>query len=418
MEPIHTLFLEALEAALKNETVDWQAPLPEEDWIALFQMAEQQRVLPMILEAVLRSEAGAQMPRAVLMPVKQGVIRSVTMQALRTDAFFSLYDELRAAQLTPVVVKGVVCRELYPNPDHRMSGDEDILLPRGQLRACHQALLAAGLTTEASEDETATEYETLFFSRDHLQHIEVHSSLFPPESDALGDLAALFDGTLDRAGDRPVAGHTLRTLSHTDHMLFLICHALKHFLHSGFGLRQVCDIALYANVHGGAIDWETVLRGCRAVRAEKFAAALFAIAAQYLTLDVKRAQLPEVWAAPDVNPAPMLADLLGSGIYGSASMSRRHSSRITLSAVSASKRGATERAGVLKAAFPSAQALEGRYPYLKTKKWLLPVAWAQRIAQYRRETAHARNNSAADAVRIGMERTALLKEYDIIRSDN
>lgn len=288
MDSLQQLFLDALHAALRGESVDWREPMEPERWAALFRMAEEHHILPMIFEAVLRSEAGRQADRAVFLPVKQGVIRSVTLQALRTQAFFELYDALCAEGLTPLVVKGVVCRELYPNPDHRMSADEDILLPPEQLRACHRALIARGFRCDSDEEETARAYETSFFSADGLTHIEVHSSLFPPESEAYGNLAALFDDAFAHAEVRPVAGHPLRTLSHTDHILFLLCHAFKHFVHSGFGLRQVSDIALYANAHGAEIDWDAVVRGCRAVRAERFAAALFAIAKAHLTLDPAR----------------------------------------------------------------------------------------------------------------------------------
>lgn len=408
------MFLDALHAALLGETVTWTEPLTEETWVALVQLAQEQKVLPIIYEAVYASVAARGTDPQLLAPVKRTVIRSVMAQAMRTEAFFKLYDALCAEGLTPLVVKGVVCRELYPKPDHRMSADEDILLPQDQLRRCHHALLAAGLKAEGDEDQTATAYETSFYSPDLLQHIELHSSLFPPESHAYGDLAALFDGAFDQSVERPVAEHTLRTLSHTDHMLFLLCHAFKHFLHSGFGVRQVCDIAMYANAFGAEIDWTRVVGACRSIRADRFAAALFGIGKTYLTLEPDRARLPKDWAASDVDSMPLLEDLLCSGVYGGASMSRRHSSRITLSAVSAAKRGGREHAGALKALFPSAADLEKRYPYLQGRHWLLPVAWTQRIAHYRKEVSRGRNNSAADAVRIGRERTALLKEYGIL----
>ena len=414
METLHTLFLEALNAALRNASVTWTEPLEPEQWHALFSLADAHRTLPMVYQAVFRSEAGKRADPAVFAPYKRRVMHDVIVQTQRTQAFFALYDDLCAAGLTPIVVKGIVCRELYPNPDQRMSADEDLLLRRDQLRLCHRKLIEAGLMTELDEEAQEREYETSFFSERQPLHIEVHSSLFPPESDAYGNMAALFDSVFDRAEVRPVAGHALRTLSHTDHLLFLLCHAFKHFLHSGFGLRQVSDIALYANAYGEAVDWARVQQACREIRAERFAAALFAIAENYLTFDPDRAHYPASWRALAVDPEPLLNDLLGSGVYGSSSMSRRHSSRITLSAVSAARQGRVEHAGTLKALFPSAEALQGRYPYLEKRRWLLPVAWAQRIAHYRRETARTHNNSAADAVKIGRERTALLKEYDII----
>lgn len=414
MEQTHTLLLEALGAALRNTAVQWAQPMTQEQWAELFQLADTHRVMPMVYQAAYCCPSAQQANAALFAPYKRRAMHDVIVQAQRTQAFFEVYDALCAAGLTPLVVKGVVCRTLYPNPDQRMSGDEDLLLPHDQLRACHRRLVELGFRTEGDEDGTEQAYETSFVSTRAPLIIEVHSGLFPQEDGAYGNLAALFETVFDRAEARSVEGHTLRTLSHTDHMLFLICHAFKHFLHSGFGLRQVCDIALYANHFGSVIDWAAVQYACRSVRAERFAAGLFQIAEQYLTFNPTQACFPEDWRTLNVQTEPLLEDLLCSGIYGSASMSRRHSSRITLSAVTASRKGGTEHAGVLKALFPPVAALQRRFPYLEKHPWLLPLAWMQRIVVYRKETAHAQDNNAVDAVKIGRERTALLKEYDII----
>lgn len=97
-------------------------------------------------------------------------------------------------------------------------------------------------------------------------------------------------------------------------------------------------------------------------------------------------------------------------------MSRKHSSSMTLSAVAAQKRGRKAGNGVLRALFPSASGLSGRYPYLKERPYLLPVAWTDRILKYRKETAAGKgNNSAAASIKIGNERLALLRKYAIIK---
>ncbi len=45
MELTNLQFLQALRAALRNEQVNWNAPV---DWPALFRLAEQHRVLPLV----------------------------------------------------------------------------------------------------------------------------------------------------------------------------------------------------------------------------------------------------------------------------------------------------------------------------------------------------------------------------------
>ena len=65
----------------------------------------------------------------------------------------------------------------------------------------------------------------------------------------------------------------------------------------------------------------------------------------------------------------------------------------------------------------AAKQLEGRYPYLKKKPYLLPIAWLQRIGQYGSETRKQNDgsNRAADAVKIGAKRVELLRTYGILR---
>lgn len=203
----------------------------------------------------------------------------------------------------------------------------------------------------------------------------------------------------------------------TDHLFYLICHAFKHFLHSGVGIRQVCDICLYANAHGAEIDWQPVLDRCADIHADRFAAALFRIGEKYLTFDPGKACFPKAWREMAVDERAMLEDLLDSGVFGASSMSRKHSSNITLNAVSAEKQGRKAGNGLLRTVFPPARQLTGRYPYLKEKPYLLPLAWVNRILKYGKETAGSpTDNNAAQSIKIGNGRVELLKKYGIIGS--
>ena len=204
------------------------------------------------------------------------------------------------------------------------------------------------------------------------------------------------------------------TMNPSVHLFYLICHAFKHFLHSGFGLRQVCDITMFANAYGKEIDWQTLLNQCREIHADKFAAALFKIGKNYLTFDFVKACYPKQWQDIDIDEEELLIELLHSGIYGGSTMSRRHSAKMTLEAAASVKNGKKVKNTVLSAALPPAKDLEGRFPYLKEKPYLLPLAWTSRILKYQKETKIMDNNSAAETIKIGNERIQLLKKYGII----
>ena len=112
----------------------------------------------------------------------------------------------------------------------------------------------------------------------------------------------------------------------------------------------------------------------------------------------------------------MLDDLLSSGVFGDASMSRKHSSTMTLNAVAADRRGRKAGGNVLRTLFPGRSTLVGRYPFLRTKPWLLPLAWVLRIMHYAGEHRGAgTDNRAAESLRIGSERVELLRRYGIIK---
>lgn len=109
---------------------------------------------------------------------------------------------------------------------------------------------------------------------------------------------------------------------------------------------------------------------------------------------------------------PLLHDSLCGGVYGSNDLTRLHSSTVTLNAVKASRTG--EKSSVLSTVFPKREYLEHRYPYLKKRPYLLPVAWVQRIVHYASEKQSGAGNSASGSIKLGKERIELMKRYGIM----
>ena len=142
---------------------------------------------------------------------------------------------------------------------------------------------------------------------------------------------------------------------------------------------------------------------------------MFRIGEKYLIFQPETACYPRQWKEMSVDETWMMDDLLDSGVFGDSSLSRKHSSNMTLQAVSTRKRGKTYGNYVLKTIFPPAKDLTGRYPYLQEKPYLLPKAWLDRILKYRKETAAGNTgNNAKESLAIGNKRIELLKIYGIL----
>lgn len=410
MDKIEQRFLSILQAALKGGQQDAAMDMTPAEWMQLLALSEIHHVLPLVFETVCRLP---ELREPVFAQVRQRVVQQVTGQALKTREFLELYRHLQQAGLKPLLVKGAVCRGLYPYPDHRPSGDEDVLISPAEFAQCHDAMAAWGMETGATARQMETDYEIPYGKQGSRLYIELHRCLFSPLSGVYGAWNRYFEDAFQRAVTVEIEGVPVYTLDWTENLFYLICHAFKHFLHSGFGIRQVCDIVLFANRYGSRINWNQLLTLCRAIRADKFAAAVFRIGEKYLVFDPDAAGFPDAWRKIRVDEGPMLEDLLAGGLYGDATMSRKHSSNMTLGAAA---RGRSQKSGtaVIGALFPPAQKLKGRYGYLEEQPYLLPVAWADRIVRYGMETRKQEDSSAADAVRIGNARIALMKLYGII----
>ena len=392
-----TQFLHIAKAAISGGDL----PAEKVDWPAIFTLANQQKLLPILFEAVRKTPA-AEENAALFAVTKQQVIGQVLNQTVRSAEFSDLYHKLHSARLHPIVVKGQLCSRLYPLKDHRISADDDLYIPDAEFMACHEQLLANGLRTDTPADELSTADEVSYTKNGSPLYIELHRHLFDSSEDAHDELNRFF-------ADIPVVEiDGLLAMPPHEHLLYLILHAYKHFVRSGIGLRQFCDIGLWAWEYHDEIDWQRLHDQCARVHAATFAAAAFRIARDYLGIEF---DLPAPWSDA-VDAEPLLHDSLCGGVYGSNDLTRLHSSTVTLTAVKASRTG--EKSSVLRTVFPKRAYLERRYPYLKKRPYLLPVAWAQRIAHYASEKQSGADSSASGSIKLAKERIELMKRYDIL----
>ena len=392
-----TQFLHIAKAAISGGDL----PAEKADWPAIFTLANQQKLLPILFEAVRKMPA-AEENVALFAVTKQQVIGQVLNQTVRSAEFADLYRKLRSAGLHPIVVKGQLCSRLYPLKDHRISADDDLLIPDGEFMACHEQLLTNGLTTDTPADELASADEVSYTKKGSPLYIELHRHLFDSAEDSHDELNHFF------ADLNPVETDGLLAMPPHEHLLYLLLHAYKHFVRSGIGLRQFCDIGLWARAYHAEIDWQRLHEQCGSVHAATFAAAAFHIAGDYLGIEF---DLPAPWDG-SIDVEPLLHDSLCGGVYGSNDLTRLHSSTVTLNAVKASRTG--EKSSVLSTVFPKREYLERRYPYLKKRPYLLPVAWVQRIAHYASEKQSNPDNSASGSIKLGKERIELMKRYGIM----
>lgn len=412
MNTTNKRFLEALRASLRKQNIAW-TDLSKEDWRALFRLADSQGVLPMIYQTVYNCPS-AKAHSDIIKPYFGTVSEQVAIQVMKTTEFLVIYQKLCDLGVKPLIVKGLVCRNIYPLPDYRPSTDEDVFILPEQFDICHREFMDFGMQLLKEDEDIHEVHEVSYWKDPMLLYIELHKSLFPTDSDAYGDFNQFFVGAHDRAIQETIQGVPVYTLNYTEHLFYLICHAFKHFMGSGIGIRQVCDITLFANHYGNEIDWDVILDQCKKISAEHLVATIFQIGEKYLTFNPEQACYPESFRELAVNEEELLNDMFEGGVLGNKDLSRIHSSNITLNAVSAGKQGKESKGLVLKTIFPPRKYLVKWYKYLEKYPFLLPVAWVSRIFKYLTQIDKG-HNDPGQAVQIGTQRVELLKKYGVIK---
>ena len=384
MTEIQEKLLEALSASLKGESVEWE-PLSQEELSELYNLAHIHQVLPLVYEAVYKSQGANPQVKAISM-------RAAMTQALSTRDFLQLVNKMNEAKL-------------YPIPDERVSGDEDLLITKELFPTYHQFFTEHNLVT----GDDLEPYEVPYQLKGSSLYIELHKTLFQEESVAYGSWNQFFEKAHERRTIEVIEGVEVSTMCPTDHFLFLILHAFKHFLHSGVGIRQVADIMMFASHY--EIDYDSIFNDLKKIHLEVFGATLLSIGKKYL----HDAPIPDKYLELSENMDHLLEDILDAGVYGNSSMSRKHSANMTLEAITLDAQGKKAHASLRSTLFPSRKDLVGRYPYLEKHGYLLPIAWFSRIVTYMKESSSREDNKATETIKIGKERVALMKEYKIIK---
>ena len=389
-----------LRAFCRNEPADRVSGVQPEE---LHRLAAVHKLVPVVYETLSGEPEAFGEAR---LRWKQEATLSVALQAKRTEAALRLCAALNAVDVPYALVKGLICRSLYPHPDHRASADEDLFVLPEHRAACEAVLEAQGLVC-AEPGET----ESNWSCAESGLAIELHLQLFSEEYEAERRMNAYFREAAARCEFETVSGVPVRTLAPQDHFLLLVCHALKHFHYSGFGLRTLSDIGLFATRHGSQIDWTEVRRMLDAVGGMVFCDHVLHICQTQFVYDGAAAgYIPEIAGSDEA----LLTDVLDAGVYGQSTMSRKHSANIVLQNLKHAEPG-SGRGGVLRALFPPRAALVSRYPALKKVPVLLPAVWLARIGTYGADMLRGKlpRASAAESIELGKRRTELMRQYGV-----
>ena len=127
MTEVQREFLKILESFMHNR--EYHFPDNFTEMKELQRLAGIHNVTAMVCEQVQNEDVltGGEF-RELGMQMKKKTIYTVMSQVQRTEEFLRVYRHLCEEGVRPLIVKGLICRNLYGKPDFRISGDEDMLI--------------------------------------------------------------------------------------------------------------------------------------------------------------------------------------------------------------------------------------------------------------------------------------------------
>ncbi len=353
----------------------------------VFSLAQIHNVLPAIYDISSKSDENVSL-------YKMSAVRLYAGQVLKNTAFRDLYSELQTEGTDIIVLKGPVCAVCYNNPDYRLSSDFDIVVSDEQKEQLHHFFINKGFQQKKDS----------YFHPDSGLYIEVSTQLGEGE----GVIKELADRTFDGYRDRCVVIDSYKSLGYTDCLVYLVYHAFKHFIGSGFGIRQLADINLFIKKFREEIDFAQVCDMLSEMGIMSFFENVLVACKKIFLLDDVLISLDE--SAEYICTDGFIEDLLSAGVFGKSSEDRLHSANLVLNAVNNKN-----KTGLMNAIFPPYRVMKNKFGILERFPILLPFFWFIRFFEYViKSFGKNKKTSPAKSIEIARNRIDMMKKMGII----
>ena len=283
------------------------------DWSAICGEAQAQTVSGFVYTAMTRLPA-KQQPEAALRTAWQ---RETMRGYMIFGHYFDLQDRfcrlLQENGVQVLIWKGIATAAYLPDPELRTMGDIDGLIPRGQMERAVEVLTAHGYEREKDTDDDTEMHVAVVKDGMHFElHRTVSNGIRLPDD--------YLNGCFVRRQVVESAYGAFPAQEDTDHAFAMLLHMLRHFVGSGFGLRQLYDWAFC--LQNAAVDRKRLLDMARVAGAEKFLSAVTDVCIRYFGLSESRK-----WDAAVTEEAAdgMLEDILIGGNWGRKEENRTYS---------------------------------------------------------------------------------------------
>lgn len=331
-------------------------PMNDIDWAEIYRLSSIHNVCAVVASQAFKLKDGYKPDDKTASLFRQQIGYTVIDAERKNKAIDFIKEFLSKNDIDFIMVKGAVLRNYYPIADFRTSSDIDVIIRDNDFKKCMNLLKVSKHNIKSySANEISVFYNNI--------HIEIHSET--------GQDNAYFNNIFNMCksdGNEYVIGKE-------DHLLYVMCHIIKHFNHCGAGIKMFMDIdAIIRNTEN--FNYNDFINLCKKLKIDTFAKSSFALCRYWFNTPVK--------SELDFTNQSQLRDLFENEIIksGTFGFNMRNLGDFYINKA-IGKDGKNNFLSKLRAffifLFPPKKALKSRYEYLNKRPYLLPAAWFSRL---------------------------------------
>ena len=364
-------FIDLLSNSIRNEVC--KKKYDNVDWNELINLSRKHKIEGLIYFALNKSRLLENIDEDKVKDLKKEVFFTGVTQISNMSKLEKVFNEFSKENVPVIVLKGLVVREYYPQPEQRSMSDADIFVKAKDLNKSKKILIDLGYTEVDAEASHHIKY-----IKSGYPMIELHWHVM--KRDGFSDELDLFEDDIwDRTIEVKVKGAKVLSLGYEDLALHLCMHMAAHLAASGFGVRQIADLVLLVEKKGHLIDWTLFINKAEEFGFKKFIIIMFKICNILFSMDI-----PKEMAVYKIDDEEMFESLISTifdgGVYGKKDMASNFANQVAFNYKGKDSNatiGAIRR--YFRFIFPSIETMSDKYSYARKIRILTPIAWIHHL---------------------------------------
>lgn len=334
------------------------------DWKVIYHLSDINDITAIVYQQIISLDDEFKPKGELLSHFKQNLGFTIQSYNKKMAAQQSVKFLLDSSKIDHVFVKGAAIRKYYPVEELRTSGDIDVIVKKNDFDTIYNLLKEKNIKILRHESETISAVVSSC-------EVEIHKTADVKSS--------YFDNIFLLC--KMQSGCTYE-LPEYEHLLYVMCHLIKHLSYRGAGIRMLMDIDVL--VRGiKDFDCEKFISMCRLADIEKSAKTILSLCNFWFHTPLE--------AFVDFKQETKLLEIFETVLLEGGSFGYE------MNAVPLAQTGSNSISTLFKLAFPSRELLKKAYPYYDKNHALLPVARLNRLYDGLTKKRRRAKESAAQA---------------------